>query len=78
LYLLLFAKSGLPNADAVVTCLARSKSVLDLRNANRRFVEAIAKVLEKRINKAEREVYRRQVSGTRGGRRPNLNGDILG
>lgn len=57
-YLPIFAKEGVRNADAVVARLAKPRTDLDLAKSDRRFLEAIAKVLAKRLSSAERETYR--------------------
>jgi len=58
LYLPVFAKGGLRNADAIVGRLAKSKTDLDTQRADRRFLQAIARVLDKRLFSDEREIYR--------------------
>lgn len=58
LYLPVFAKEGLRNADAVVNRLARTRTDLDVRKSDRAFLAAIGKVLSTRLTRAEREVYR--------------------
>lgn len=58
IYLPIFAKEGLRNADAIVARLAKPRSDLDLGRTDRRLVEAVAKVLAKRLSSAERETYK--------------------
>lgn len=58
LYLPIVTRCGLRNADAITARLAKPWSDLAPRMADRRMLQAIAKVLDKRINSAEREVYR--------------------
>ena len=57
-YLPIFAKEGVRNADAVVARLAKPRADIDLGRTDRRLVEAVAKVLAKRLGSAEREAYR--------------------
>lgn len=57
-YLPLFAKSGLRNADLVVSRLAKPKTDLDCQRADRPLLECIAKVLNNRLDAEERNVYR--------------------
>jgi len=60
-YLPVFAHGGLRHADAVVARLAKARSDLDPRGGDRRFLQAIAKVLDKSLTAPEREVYRRHL-----------------
>jgi hypothetical protein len=60
-YLPIFAHGGLRHADAVVTRLAKGRSDLDIHGGDRRFVQAVAKVLDRRLSPTEREVYRRHL-----------------
>ncbi len=57
-YLPIFARGGLRNADGVVARLAKPRTELNLGKADRRFLEVIAKVLDRRLSITEREVYR--------------------
>jgi hypothetical protein len=61
LYLPVFAKRGLRNADAVVSRLTKPKTDLDWQKADRPLLETIATVLNKRLGTGEREVYRRHL-----------------
>lgn len=61
LYLPVFTKGGLQNADAVISRLAKSRSLLDWKKADRRFLETIADVLKQRLAAKEREVYRKHL-----------------
>ncbi len=58
LYLPIFTKCGFRNADVITARLAKPWSDLDPRTPDRRVLQAIAKVLDKRIAIAEREIYR--------------------
>jgi hypothetical protein len=60
-YLPIFTKEGLRNADAVMAKLAKPKVDLDLERSDRRLVAAVAKVLAKQLGGAERETYRRHL-----------------
>lgn len=57
-YLPSFAKSGFRNADAIVACLKERQIVLDIRNRDRAMIEAVAKVLQRRVLSSERAAYR--------------------
>ncbi len=61
LYLPIFSKGGLRNADAVVSRLARAKTELDWQTADRKLLETVAAVLNRRLSTAEREVYRNHL-----------------
>jgi hypothetical protein len=57
-YLPIFAKEGFRHADGVVTRLAKRRADLDFSRADRRLLEAVAKVLDKQFNNSERETFR--------------------
>ena len=61
MYLPVFAKGGLRNADAVVSRLAKSKTELDWRETDRKLMKTVATVLHKSLGSAEREVYRKHL-----------------
>jgi hypothetical protein len=61
LYLPVFAKGGLRNADAVVARLAKRKTDLDWQKADRPLLKIIAAVLNKHLAASEREEYRRHL-----------------
>lgn len=56
-YLPIFGECGFRNADAIVARLAKAKTDIDLRGADRRLVDAVAKVLAKRLFSSERAFY---------------------
>jgi hypothetical protein len=60
-YLPMFAKNGLKNADAVVTRLTKPRTEIDVKKSDRGFLLAIARVLDRRLAAAEREVYREHL-----------------
>jgi hypothetical protein len=57
-YLPIFAMEGLRNADSVVSRLAKSRSDLAVRRSDRTFLEAISRVLPRRLTSLECDVYR--------------------
>jgi hypothetical protein len=57
-YIPLWTKAGFRNADAVVARLAKARSDLDVRRADRPLLEAAGRVLSKRLSEAERDLYR--------------------
>jgi hypothetical protein len=61
LYLPVWTKHGFRNADAVVARLAKARTDLDVHKADRSLLEATAKVLSKRLNVEEREIYRKHL-----------------
>lgn len=58
LYSPIFTKCGFRNADVITARLAKPWSDLDTRKADRWLLQAIGKVLDKRIAPVEREIYR--------------------
>ena len=58
LYLPVFAREDMRNADAVVSRLAQTRSTLDVQKGDRPFLRAIGKVLSKRLTVSERKVYK--------------------
>lgn len=61
MYLPVFAKGGMRNADFVITRLAKAKTDLDWRKADRPLLVTIAKVSNLHLGAAERDVYRKHV-----------------
>lgn len=61
MYLPVFAKGGVRNADLVVSRLAKPKTDLDWQKADRPLLATIAMVLNVRLGAGEREVYRRHL-----------------
>jgi hypothetical protein len=61
LYLPVFTKAGVRNAELVVSRLAKSKTDLDWQKVDRPLLETIATVLNKRLGAREREVYRKHI-----------------
>jgi hypothetical protein len=59
-YLPIFSKNGLRNADAVVARLGKVKSNLDWQKSDRRLMKTVAAVF-KNLGAVEREVYRRHL-----------------
>lgn len=57
-YLPTFGAGGLRNADPVVSRLAKPKVDLDVTGADRTFLNAVGKVLEPRLSRTERDVFR--------------------
>lgn len=57
-YLPVFTKERLRNADAVVSRLAKARLDLDARKSDRALLEAIGKVLSRRLSAGEREAFR--------------------
>jgi len=60
-YLPVLAKQGFRNADAVVNRLAKPRSELETQKGDRALLEAIAKVLSRRLSPFERDVYTSQL-----------------
>jgi len=60
-YIPILSKDGFRNADAIARRLAEPRVDLDVRGRDRRLVEAVAKVLQKRLPKVEREVFREHL-----------------
>lgn len=60
-YLPLFAKGGYRNGDALVSRLAKPKAELDWQKSDRKLIETVATVLNKRLGIDERDVYRRHL-----------------
>lgn len=60
-YLPVFSKGGLRNADAVVSRLAKAKTELDWQKSDRNLLRTVASVLKRQMLPAEREVYRRHL-----------------
>jgi hypothetical protein len=61
IYLPLFAKGGVPHADVVVSRLAKTRTDLDWRKADRSLLATIATVLNKQLGSGERKIFRRHL-----------------
>src|SRR5262245_19938303 len=60
-YLPIFAKGGLKNADAIVARLAKPRTEIDVKKADRGLLQAIARVMDERLTLVERDIYREHL-----------------
>lgn len=60
-YLPIFKKEGFKNADTILKRLVKPRVELDFRGRDAALLAAVAKVLQKRLLKAEREVFREHL-----------------
>lgn len=60
-YIPVLSKEGFRNADIIARRLAEPRVDLDIRGRDRRLLAAVAKVLQRRLLKAERKVFREHL-----------------